>query len=479
MTFLENGFNPGWTQAEKDRWAAEGAAKYKPPANNGSSAHKAKSSATLIRCADVKIEAIDWLWHGWLARRKLHVLAGAPGGGKSTIAYSVIAIITSAGTFPDGSRCASAGNVVIWSSEDDPSDTIKPRLVAMGADVKRVYFVRGATEGGKARPFDPSKDMDALATAIADIGGVVLVIIDSIAEAVSGDSHKNTEARRGLQPVVDLAQSANAAVLGIAHFTKGTFGRSPIDRITGSLAFGAMARVVLVAAKNDSDEGPARIIARAKSNIGPDGDGFVYDLEQRPVPSHEGMFASCVAWGEALEGSARELLAQVEGDEPTSDGDGEAVNKAKEFISETLAAGPKAAKEVEAEAKGAGHSERTIRRAKKALAVVAIKGRSAPSGAWTWSLPVLDLKRQGGQGGQHGQRVATFDKPNKTGRHAEGGQDGQLYEQRPSRSSAQGNLAALAAFSESPEELGKNLDGQCLATLATLATFDSPEGGQL
>jgi hypothetical protein len=70
---------------------------------------------------------------------------------------------------------------------------------------------------------------------------------------------------------VNLAQRLDCAALGITHFSKGTGGREPIERITGSLAFGALARVVLVAAKLPEDRpegGPARILARAKSNAG-------------------------------------------------------------------------------------------------------------------------------------------------------------------------------------------------------------------
>ena len=40
------------------------------------------------------------------------------------------------------------------------------------------------------------------------------------------------------------------ALLGITHFSKGTGGRDPVERLTGSLAFGALARVVLIAAKH-------------------------------------------------------------------------------------------------------------------------------------------------------------------------------------------------------------------------------------
>src|SRR5256886_4297399 len=90
----------------------------------------------------------------------------------------------------------------------------------------------------------------------------------TIVMAIAKDSHKNAETRRDLQPIVDLAADLKASLLGVTHFTKGTEGRSPIDRLTVSLAFGALARVVMVAAKKqDEDDKPGvRIFMRAKSN---------------------------------------------------------------------------------------------------------------------------------------------------------------------------------------------------------------------
>jgi putative DNA primase/helicase len=121
--------------------------------------------------------------------------------------------------------------------------------------MSRVHIVRGAKDGKGKRPFDPSRDVPACA-AIKAIGGAALVIIDPIVMVVAKDSHKNAETRRELQPIVDMAAELKAALLGVTHFTKGTEGRAPIDRVTGSLAFGALARVVWVAAqRQDDDEG--------------------------------------------------------------------------------------------------------------------------------------------------------------------------------------------------------------------------------
>ena len=65
-------------------------------------------------------------------------------------------------------------------------------------------------------------------------------MLDPIVSVVKGDSHKNAETRLGLQPFCDLCAATGAAGLGVHHFTKNTAGGDPLDRISGSLAFGAL-----------------------------------------------------------------------------------------------------------------------------------------------------------------------------------------------------------------------------------------------
>src|SRR5689334_19780423 len=72
----------------------------------------------LINGSSIKPEAIRWLWEGYLAQGKLHVLAGAPGTGKTMIALALAATVSTGGRWPDGNRCEAA-NVLIWSAEDD------------------------------------------------------------------------------------------------------------------------------------------------------------------------------------------------------------------------------------------------------------------------------------------------------------------------------------------------------------------------
>ena len=209
-----------------------------------------QTASILPRGDTIRPQPISWLWPGWLAKGKLHILGGAPGTGKTTITLSLAAIVTRGGTWPDGSQCLTPGRVVIWSGEDDPADTLVPRLMAAGADLSLVDFVGDVQQDGRARSFDPARDIEPLRDAIKRSGGASLLNVDPVVSAVAGDSHKNSETRRALQPLVDVAGELGAALIGVTHFSKGTSGREPLERITGSLAFGALARIVMVTAKS-------------------------------------------------------------------------------------------------------------------------------------------------------------------------------------------------------------------------------------
>jgi RecA/RadA recombinase len=350
------------------------------------------SEVTLIQAVGLIPKPIDWLWPGWLAQGKIHILGGAPGSGKTTICMKLAAIVSSGGYWPDGSM-AQAGNVVVWSGEDDAKDTLIPRLIASGADTGRIYFVGECKAGDETRSFDPSTDIEALQTAIDHIGGAALIVVDPVVNAISGDSHKNAEVRRSLQPLATLAAACKAAVVGITHLSKGTMGREPLERLTGSLAFGAVARVVMIAAKEaETEDGspPKRFLCRVKSNIGPDDGGFNYDLIQTALMDNPAIAASHVVFGPAIDGSAREILAAAE---TVSDEDKSALGEAVEFLRDFLADGPKEVCAVRKAATAAGVTERTLRRAKDKLGVRNIK--SAFDGPWVWRLPEVD--HEGGQ----------------------------------------------------------------------------------
>lgn len=332
-----------------------------------------------LRCgADIKPMPITWLWDGWLPAGKLTILAGTAGTGKTTLALGLAAALTSGGRWPDGTLCQQRGNVLIWSAEDKADDTLVPRLIASGADMKRCHFIEGVSEDGKSEAFDPSKDIAGLLKAVERIGGASLLIIDPIVSAVSGDMHRANDVRRSLQAIVDFAEAHNCAVLAVSHFAKGGAGKSPQDRVIGSQAFGALARMVLVAAKEE--DSTRRVLARAKSNIAPDNGGVAYSLDMATIDG--GIETIHVVWNGIIEGTAREILGDVEHDEEET---GNEKADAEVFLNDLLADGPISTKQVKADAAGAGYSWRTIERAKRDLKIEARK--VSMKDGWQWFLP--------------------------------------------------------------------------------------------
>lgn len=340
------------------------------------------ASVELQRGDSIEMRPIRWIWRDYLAAGKLHILAGAPGTGKTTLAIALAATITAGGRWPDGS-CAEVADVLIWSGEDDPEDTLAPRLQASGADMTRIHFARRTrSESGESRAFDPATDFPLLSSATVRLPNLRLVLLDPIVTVVGmADSHKNSEVRRALQPLAEFAERHECAVLGISHFSKGTAGRDPLERVTGSLAFGAAARVVIAAAKLPDEEGGGRVMVRAKSNIGPDGGGFRFDLDRAEIPGKPGIIGQRVLWGDPVEGPAREILGTAE----TEDEGGNA--NAKEFLRYMLAAGPALAAEVFRSGEAHGFSKRQLQRARSALG--ARVDKLGMRGGWEWSLPKM------------------------------------------------------------------------------------------
>ena len=128
------------------------------------------------------------------------------------------------------------------------------------------------------------------------------------------------------------------------------------------------------------------LFVQAKNNLAADAGGLAFRLEQHLIGKD--IVASAVTWeGERIARTADEILqANREGNEKPERGE------AEEFLRDALGDGPRPSTEIEAEAKGAGVSWRTVRRAQKALGIKPYRKAEAGdglgrSGRWYWSLP--------------------------------------------------------------------------------------------
>jgi putative DNA primase/helicase len=227
------------------------------------------------------------------------------------------------------------------------------------------------------------------------IGEVRLMIIDPIVNVVSGDSHKNGEVRRALQPLVELGEKLKAVILGITHFTKGSTELDPLERVTGSIAFGALARVVLATAKMTEADGQLkRLLVRAKSNHGPDGGGFNYQIESVTLRDYPNVFASQVIWGTPVDGAARELLRDL--NDFNTPEERSSLSEAVDFLKVLLEGGSVLKKEITQKAMEAGIKDITLRRAKASLGIMTVHEGFGKGSIWKWCLPAKAFKKPEG-----------------------------------------------------------------------------------
>jgi len=308
-----------------------------------------------VRASDVQVEAVEWVWKGRLARGKITVLEGDPGTGKTTLALSLAAAISSGDPLPGEADGTPPRDVIVFSGEDDIGDTLRPRLEAAGADCRRVVFENLHDPG--AVPFVLPRDLAALERAIID-HDAALVIIDPVMSYLdpSVDSHKDQAVRSALMPLAAMAQRTRVAIILIRHLNKDS-SKPALYRGGGSIAFAGVARLVLLTAK-DPDDPDTCVLARTKGNLG------------RPPPSlcyrigDAGDDTGVVLWGGHSEHTADTLLApEKPGPKPDT------LDTAKRFLSDFLGNGPKTRREVVISAAKVNLSQRTVDRAAAAMVV--------------------------------------------------------------------------------------------------------------
>ena len=348
----------------------------------------------LTTASAVKPERISWAWADRVPLRAVTLIAGPAGLGKTTISLELGARL-SRGQLAGELRETSAG-VLVASAEDSTSSTLVPRLIAAGADLGRVSFA-SAWRDGLAGSLAFPADVSGLADAIRETSAR-LVIIDPLSAHLEGhvNSWRDQDVRRALAPLARLAEETVCAVVLIAHLNKSGAGEALL-RVGGSVGIHAAARAVLIVARDpDAPDGPTRILASAKSNLGAEPAALRFRVEGREIVTQAGesISTSGITWeGEAAGLSADQLVQQLDPDER-----GERA-EASEWLRDYLANGPRGAKETLDSASAAGINGRTLRRAKADLAVRSSK--DGLGGPWSWSLPAESPSEGGLKGGQY------------------------------------------------------------------------------
>jgi hypothetical protein len=347
----------------------------------------------MLCAGDHPAEPVDWLWPGRIPFGKVTLLVGDPGLGKSLIALDVAARVTRATAWPDQqsasfhplapaatpdslhtlqnpdspiSALSAPGSALILSATDDLADTIRPRLDAAGADPARVFLLPSIT--------DLRHDLDQLKAAVDRAPNCRLLILDPVNAFVGpNDSHFQIVLRRTLGPLTNLARKKRIAVLAIAHLRK-THGAA-IYRAAGSMGFVAAARAVWTVCR-DPHSPDRNLLLPLKHNLTAAACGLAFTTVPQP-PSG----APAIAWDPTpITVPTEQALAPP----PKPRAPAPERSAARTWLRETLAKGPRPAKELIDEGESRGFLRRTLRRAFHEL-----DGHVAKHGllkGWWWSL---------------------------------------------------------------------------------------------
>ncbi len=351
----------------------------------------------LTRCfSDIQSVPISWLWKGRIALGKLTMFVGDPDLGKSLVTTTITAHITKGFPFPVDGCIPPVGDVVILSAEDDPADTIKPRLEAVEADCARIHIVEAIQEidiEGESTQhiFSLKRDIKTLDEVLSRLPNCRLVIIDPVSAYLDGaDSNKNSDIRGLLTPLTELASKYKIAVILISHLNKNS-GENPLYRTTGSLAFIAAVRSAYIVTK-DKNNPDRRLLLPLKNNISKDKTGLAYSI----IEAENGQ--PIIAWElEPVTITADDALVLPESKEERTETD-----EAVDFLLDLLANGAVKVDEIQIKARQACINKKPLRSAREKLGIKPQKSSAFKDGYWEWSLPEDALNSEDAQSKREG-----------------------------------------------------------------------------
>jgi len=268
--------------------------------------------------------------------------------------------------------------------------------MAAGADMDRVHRIHVEDRGEEellTLPDDVAEIEARCEELRARSRPVALLAVDPVTAFIGGgvDTHRDAAVRRVLAPLAGLAERQQLAVVGVAHLNKDTAGKL-LARVGGSVAFGAAPRSVLAFARHpddpDGEQGVERVIVHAKSNHGRYAPSLAARIESRQV-IEVGEVSRLVIAGECEVGPD-DLGTQ-------SGGDHHDLDAAVEWLADELADGEwHESRGIKAGGKQAGHSERTLERARGVIEAERDR-RGFPSVAvWRLAVPPTPSGATGG-----------------------------------------------------------------------------------
>jgi putative DNA primase/helicase len=288
---IKSGFDAG---AKEPRKAPEKPGKPQAPADKID-----LTQPLIVYAKDIRPRQVEWLWTHRIPLGKMSTFAGVGGLGKTFVLCDLAARVSRGGEWPlANGECAPVGRTLFLSGEDDPDDTLVPRMLEAGADMGKIAFLRTEAQDRLLLA-----DIPMLEAALGQLGKETrLVVIDPPTAFLGGvNDHNNAELRGLLAPLKSLAARHRVAIIFNTHLTKGSDRRmEAMMRVMGSVAWVNAVRAAHLFVRDPLNP-ERRLVLGMKSNLGPEIKGLSYKLE--PAGS-----LAKVAWLDEVDITADEAL---------------------------------------------------------------------------------------------------------------------------------------------------------------------------
>jgi AAA domain-containing protein/bifunctional DNA primase/polymerase-like protein len=355
--------------------------------------NKRKGSRLEMRAlSEVTFKPIRWLWDtteegeprhwgGRLQSGILAMLTGRADRGKGQFCTWLLTQITN-GTLP-GCYYGRPKGVAWVTSEDSVEKTIGPRFEFAGADMRRVYHLRGATIDGEGYSMVLPHDIEELADLIDDYDLGAIVLDPLLSVMGDGSDFVSKEVRKNLEPLAAMLDRMDCLCLGIAHNKKGK-GNDALLQMANSTAFGDVPRAVMsVDSYKDDEDVTTHVMSQVKNNEGrADLPSLAYTFESGYVMSEgQQCHTSRLVWTGVSPFSVEDILSDRVTPEFASQ-----IERCRVWL-EYFLTSEMPSQAVRDEAKREGYTMPVLTRARKAARVITRQRDSRDKPTSTWKLP--------------------------------------------------------------------------------------------
>lgn len=352
-----------------------------------------------IQASSVIKKPLEWIWPNRIPKGKITLFAGPPDCGKTLAACDVTARVTTGRDWPDGSKNQLGPRRVLFAStEDDPQDTLVPRLEAAGTDLSKVIILDHVTvaqamrdafkkvvarKKGEKRALLLTTHVKLIKATLRKNPDIALIVLDPLTAYLGADANKDKDVRPVMEALSDACKGTEASIVGLIHHNKRSDVGSALEKILGASSVAGVARAAWGFGRDPEDK-DEYFMALVKGNVLKKRTGMKYRIEETEVTMSDGSKSGIprTTWDGEIEEDANDMLAKQREQRDNRD---TKIVIAKALITARLSQGAQKASEMYEAGKAEGISDRTMKNAVRELGVTVYK-QSGAKGPWMWAL---------------------------------------------------------------------------------------------